>query len=171
MLNITKLPLTQATSERIRKWLGGDGAADFMQWLVTLDAVLTAEAGNLLLDAAAEPSKVDEARAKANEAAATLVDPLARGQALLELFAPVPRPNDARPQPAFLMQMMSLREAIDGGDVGVQDELEALRMQAEDDAERLFGRLVGGDSSAWPEAGEALGRLRAVRRAREALQQ
>lgn len=120
---------------------------------------------------AAERDAAQQRVAKANEAAATLVDPLARGQALLELFAPVPRPNDARPQPAFLMQMMSLREAIDGGDVGVQDELEALRAQAEADAERLFGRLVGGDSSAWPEAGEALGRLRAVRRAREALQQ
>ncbi len=120
---------------------------------------------------AAERDAAQRRVAKANEAAATLVDPLARGQALLELFAPVPRPNDARPQPAFLMQMMSLREAIDGGDVGVQDELEALRAQAEVDAERLFGRLVGGDSSAWPEAGEALGRLRAVRRAREALQQ
>lgn len=120
---------------------------------------------------AAERDAAQRRVAKANEAAATLVDPLARGQALLELFAPVPRPNDARPQPAFLMQMMSLREAIDGGDVGVQDELEALRAQAEADAERLFGRLVGGDSSAWPEAGEALGRLRAVRRAREALQQ
>lgn len=119
---------------------------------------------------AAERDAAQRRVAKANEAAATLVDPLARGQALLELFAPVPRPNDARPQPAFLMQMMSLREAIDGGDVGVQDELEALRAQAEADAERLFGRLVGGDSSAWPEAGEALGRLRAVRRAREALQ-
>jgi molecular chaperone HscB len=120
---------------------------------------------------AAERDAAQRRVAKANEAAATLVDPLARGQALLELFAPVPRLNDARPQPAFLMQMMSLREAIDGGDVGVQDELEALRAQAEADAERLFGRLVGGDSSAWPEAGEALGRLRAVRRAREALQQ
>lgn len=120
---------------------------------------------------AAERDAAQRRVAKANEAAATLVDPLARGQALLDLFAPVPRPNDARPQPAFLMQMMSLREAIDGGDVGVQDELEALRAQAEADAERLFGRLVGGDSSAWPEAGEALGRLRAVRRAREALQQ
>lgn len=119
----------------------------------------------------AERDAAQQRVAKANEAAATLVDPLARGQALLELFAPVPRPNDARPQPAFLMRMMSLREAIDGGDAGVQDELEALRAQAEADAERLFDRLVGGDSSAWPEAGEALGRLRAVRRAREALQQ
>ena len=120
---------------------------------------------------AAERDAAQQRVAKANEAAATLVDPLARGQALLELFAPVPRPNDARPQPAFLMQMMSLREAIDGGDVGVQDELEALRRQAEADAERLFDRLVGGDSSAWADAGEALGRLRAVRRAWEALQQ
>lgn len=119
----------------------------------------------------AERDAAQQRVAKANEAAATLVDPLARGQALLELFAPIPRPNDARPQPAFLMRMMSLREAIDGGDAGVQDELEALRAQAEADAERLFDRLVGGDSSAWPEAGEALGRLRAVRRAREALQQ
>lgn len=120
---------------------------------------------------AAERDAAQQRVAKANEAAATLVDPLARGQALLELFAPAPRPNDARPQPAFLMQMMSLREAIDGGDVGVQDELEALRAQAEADAGRLFDRLVGGDSSTWADAGEALGRLRAVRRAREALQQ
>lgn len=118
---------------------------------------------------AAERDAAQQRVAKANAAAAALVDPLARGQALLELFAPVPRPNESRPQPAFLMQMMALREAIDGGAAGVQQALDALQGLADADAERLFGRLVAGDGSVWADAGEALGRLRAVRRAREAL--
>lgn len=69
MLNIQEFPLPEAVAIRIRKWLGAEGASDFMAWLVTLDALLTAEAGNLLLASAEDPSKVDEARAKANEAA------------------------------------------------------------------------------------------------------
>jgi len=69
MLNIQPIALPEVVANSIRKWLGADGAADFMQWLVTLDAILTAEAGNLLLQAAEDPSKVDEARAKADEAA------------------------------------------------------------------------------------------------------
>lgn len=119
---------------------------------------------------AAERDAAQQRVAKANAAAAALVDPLARGQALLELFAPVPRPHEARPQPAFLMQMMQVREAIDGGTEGVQQALDALQGAADADAERLFCRLVAGDVSAWADAGEALGRLRAIRRAHEALQ-
>jgi len=69
MLNIQRIALPEVVANRIRKWLGGEGAADFMQWLVTLDAVLTAEAGNLMVMAAEDPSKADDARAKANEAA------------------------------------------------------------------------------------------------------
>src|SRR6185295_1336520 len=52
MLNIQPIALPEVVANSIRKWLGADGAADFMQWLVTLDAILTAEAGNLLLQAA-----------------------------------------------------------------------------------------------------------------------
>lgn len=68
MLNIQKFPLNQPAAERIRRWLGADGAADFMAWLVTLDAVLTAEAGNLMLESSGNESAVDDARAKAKEA-------------------------------------------------------------------------------------------------------
>jgi len=118
---------------------------------------------------AAERDAAQQRVAKANAAAATLSDPLLRGQALLELFSPSPRPSEPRPQPSFLMQMMSIREAIDGGGAGLEEELADLHGLAEADAERCFGRLLDGDGSAWGEASEALGRLRAVRRAREAL--
>lgn len=119
---------------------------------------------------AAERDAAQRRVAMANAAAAALADPLARGQALLDLFAPVPCPSEPRPQPTFLMRMMALREAIDAGEAGVADELSALQGEADADAARCFDRLVSGDGSAWADAGEALGRLRALRRAREATQ-
>lgn len=69
MLNLQKFPLNDVSANRIRRWLGGEGAAEFMAWLSTLDAILTAEAGNLMVMAAEDPSKADDARAKAAEAA------------------------------------------------------------------------------------------------------
>lgn len=69
MLNIQTMPVTELAASRIRKWLGAEGASDFMDYLATEEAILTAEAGNLLLEAQESPSRADEARAKANEAA------------------------------------------------------------------------------------------------------
>lgn len=109
--------------------------------------------------------------ARVNAAAAVLLDPLTRGQALLELWAPAPMPPEARARPEFLARMMVLREAIDEGsaDPEVHQDLEDLEGQANADAERHFARLATGEAAAWSEAGEALGRLRALRRAREEL--
>lgn len=69
MLNIQKFPLNQPASERIRSWLGAEGSKDFRDWLVTLDAIATAEAGNLMLEAVDTPGSADEARAAAEDAA------------------------------------------------------------------------------------------------------
>jgi hypothetical protein len=69
VLNIQKFPLNQPEGARIRRWLGGEGAIDFLAWLVTRDAILTAEAGVLMVESGETPSKADEAREKANEAA------------------------------------------------------------------------------------------------------
>ncbi len=69
MLNIQQLPLNQPASDRIRKWLGAEGSADFMAWLVAQDAILTAESGVLMVESGDNPSKADEAAQKAREAA------------------------------------------------------------------------------------------------------
>lgn len=69
MLNIQQFTLTKQASDRIKRWLGAEGASDFMQWLVTRDAVLTAEAGVLMTRSSENASNADEARVKANEAA------------------------------------------------------------------------------------------------------
>lgn len=109
--------------------------------------------------------------ARVNAAVAVLLDPLARGQALLDLWAPVPVPPEPRARPEFLARMMALREAIDERtvDSAVHDDLTELEIQANADAARHFERLAAGEAAAWSDAGEALGRLRALRRAREEL--
>jgi DnaJ-domain-containing protein 1 len=105
--------------------------------------------------------------ARANQAAAALLDPLGCAQALLDALAPMPRPAEPRPESAFLMAMMEIRERVDGeGVTAVEPELAALQARAEADAERFFGALEAGDASAWVSAAEAVGRLRAVARAR-----
>lgn len=119
-----------------------------------------------------DPARRSEAQARvaaANEAAARLLDPLTCAQALLDALAPEPRPAEPKPQPAFLMTMMEIREAIDGGGdrssalVAVAEQ----RERAEADARAAFEALQRGETRAWPEAAEAVGRLRALRRAEE----
>lgn len=117
-----------------------------------------------------DPARRSEAQARiaaVNEAAARLLDPLAGAQALLEALAPEPRPAEPRSSPTFLAAMMEVREAIDGGhgrDEALA-EVASMRRQAEEDARRAFGSLLRGASGAWAEAAEAVGRLRALRRA------
>lgn len=48
MLTLTKGQIPQPVAERIRRWLGAEGSQDFAQWLRTMSAIKTAEAGNLL---------------------------------------------------------------------------------------------------------------------------
>jgi hypothetical protein len=69
MIQINRLPITPDAAARIKRWLGAEGAREFMDWLVSLNAVLTAEAGNLLEQAGENASNADEARAKAEEGA------------------------------------------------------------------------------------------------------
>ena len=119
-----------------------------------------------------DPARRVEAQARVaavNEAAARLLDPLACAQALLDALAPVPRPAEPRPQPEFLMAMMEIREAIDaGGDLaGAWSAVAQQRALAEADARRAFEALQQGTPGAWTDAAEAVGRLRALRRAEE----
>lgn len=123
-------------------------------------------------DRFADPARRSEALARVaelNEAAARLLDPIGCAQALLDTLAPIPRPSEPRPAPAFLAAMLEMREAIDGGDdpAGVETELAGHRARAESDARAAFGQLTAGRTEAWAVAAEALGRLRALRRAQE----
>jgi DnaJ-domain-containing protein 1 len=105
--------------------------------------------------------------ARANQAAASLLEPLGCAEALLGVLAPQPRPADPRPDPAFLAEMIELRERLDAGEPEtVASDLAALEHAAQSDAEGAFARLLAGDGSAWRAAAEAVGRLRAVLRAR-----
>ncbi len=108
--------------------------------------------------------------AEANEAAAALLDPLACAQAAVDRLAPVPRPAEPRPTPGFLAAMLEVREAVDAGALDqAGPALDQMRRQAELDLASSFEALAGGDVSAWSLAAEAVGRLRAVRRALESM--
>jgi curved DNA-binding protein CbpA len=117
----------------------------------------------------AQRSGAQERLAQVNEAAARLLDPLGSAQALLEVLAPSPRPAEPKPAPTFLAAMMEIREAIDGGGdhAAALAEVAALRAQAEADARGAFTALAAGSQAAWNAAAEAVGRLRALRRAEE----
>jgi DnaJ-domain-containing protein 1 len=117
-----------------------------------------------------DPAHRDDAQvrvARANQAAATLLEPLGCAESLLAVLAPQPRPPEPRPNPLFLAEMIELRERLDAGDATtVASDLAALEQAARSDAEAGFARLLAGDTSAWRAAAEAIGRLRAVLRAR-----
>lgn len=117
----------------------------------------------------AQRSGAQERLAQLNEAVARLLDVLGSAQALLEVLAPVPRPVEPRPSPMFLAVLMEIREAIDhGGDrAAALMEVASLRAQAESDARGAFAALAAGSDAAWTTAAEAVGRLRALRRAEE----
>ena len=120
-----------------------------------------------------DPAARDEAQrrvAQVNESAATLLDPIACAQAALDRLAPQPRPAEPRPAPAFLAAMLEVREAVDAGSTHeARPALEGLAAEAERDLADAFAALVAGASGAWIRAAEALGRLRAVKRAHEAM--
>ncbi len=119
----------------------------------------------------AQRTQAIERMGAVNEAAAILLDPLARGQELLNLFRPDSHATDPRPEQGFLAEMMEIREAIDqhGGrtDPEIVQRLLQLSQSAQHDADYSFTALLQGDSSAWMASAEALGRLRALRRANE----
>lgn len=110
--------------------------------------------------------------AQVNEAATQLLDPLARAQALLDRAAPAPRPPEPRPRPDFLMSMMRVRDALDAGGSERAEalaELELIEHAARRDTAAYLASLRPADAAGWVAAAEAVGRLRAVRRAREAM--
>ncbi|MFM7808469.1 MAG: iron-sulfur cluster co-chaperone HscB C-terminal domain-containing protein [Planctomycetota bacterium] len=117
-----------------------------------------------------DPAQRADAQARvalANQAAATLLEPLGCAESLLAALAPQPRPAEPRPSPMFLAEMIELRERLDAGEAAsVASDLAALEQAAQADAEAGFERLLAGDSGAWNAAAEATGRLRAVLRAR-----
>lgn len=67
MLEITHLPLNQTAADRIRKWLGQEGAHDFALYLRTMAAIRAAEAGNRLCEESEDQNFV-EARQAAEDA-------------------------------------------------------------------------------------------------------
>lgn len=145
-------------------------------WRVQADAVRQAQRRAVARwhpDRFPDPAARAEAQvrvAEANEAAATLLDAIGCAQAALDRLAPSPRPPEPRPAPAFLAAMLEVREAVDAG-AGheARPALHALRDQAEADLSSAYAALEAGDAASWPRAAEALGRLRAVRRAAEAM--
>jgi DnaJ-domain-containing protein 1 len=105
--------------------------------------------------------------AASNQAAAALLEPLGCGEALLRLLVPQPGLAEPRPHPAFLVRMMELRERVDvEGLDAVEPDLREIEAAADADAEARFNELLSGDANAWLGAADALGRLRAVARAR-----
>lgn len=121
-------------------------------------------------DRFADPAARAEAQRRvslANRAASELLEPLGGAQAILQALAPDPRPAEPRPDPAFLALMIDIRERLDdGGAKAVEADLSELERAAGTDAEAAFHRLTAGDASAWHAAAAAVGRLRAIARAR-----
>ena len=65
MVVLNKGQIPPLLAERIRRWLGSEGSQEFAQWLRTMSAIKTAEAGNQLN----EPGQSEiEARALAADA-------------------------------------------------------------------------------------------------------
>jgi curved DNA-binding protein CbpA len=126
-------------------------------------------------DRVADPAERAEAAsrvARVNEAATQLLDPLSRAQALLDRATPTPRPPEPRPEPAFLMSMVHVREGLDAGGSERTEalaELDRIEEAARRDAASCLASLQPADAAGWIAAAEAVGRLRAVRRAREAV--
>jgi DnaJ-class molecular chaperone len=121
-----------------------------------------------------DPAERDAAQrrvAQVNEAATRLLDPLERGRAMLDAFAPPSRPTEPRPSPAFLSEMLGLHEGLASSEAGMQAEARArmaeLRADAEVEAKARFAQLATGDASAWLSAASALATLRATVRAME----
>jgi DnaJ-domain-containing protein 1 len=119
-----------------------------------------------------DPASRAEAQAQvaaSNQAAAALLEPLGCGEALLRLLAPATGAAEPRPDPAFLMRMMELRERVDAEGVeSVEPDLAEIEATALADADIRFRALLSGDPGAWTGAADAIGRLRAVARARGA---
>ena len=145
-------------------------------WRLEADAVRQAQrrmASRWHPDRFVDPAARADAQrrvAEANEAARTLLDPVGCAQAALERLAPEPRPAEPRPTPDFLAAMLEVREAVDAGATHeAAPALQQLRARAEADLAGAFEALQRGESGAWPRAAEALGRMRAVRRAMEAM--
>ena len=121
-----------------------------------------------------DPADRDTAQrrvAMVNEAAATLLDPLERGRALLEATAPSPRPAEPRPAPMFLAEMLELHEGLSSEDAptraAARERARELRQAAESEAAARFEAVKPGDGASWLAAASALATLRATVRALE----
>jgi DnaJ-domain-containing protein 1 len=146
-------------------------------WALTASQIRTAQRRRAVAahpdrqtDAARRDEAVSEA-ARINEAAAALLDPLSRGQALLELSAPSPRPPEPASDAAFLRLVLSLRESIDGAvtaddrRAAAAEVRDALAAAESDTAASMAAMLAHPDCATWSAAAAALARVRALRRA------
>ena len=68
MLAINPILLPDPQTKRIQKWLGTEGAKEFVEWLINRDAIASAEAANLLIESLNDPTKEADAKAKAMQA-------------------------------------------------------------------------------------------------------
>ena len=109
-----------------------------------------------------------------NAAASELLDSLSRGNAILQVLAPTPRPLEPKQNPSFLMRMMELREAVDGAGEDAQARaaiaeevaLELSAIELETDA-AMRALITRPEVETWSAAFDVLNRLRAMRRAHE----
>ncbi|MSR33801.1 MAG: hypothetical protein EXS12_03220 [Phycisphaerales bacterium] len=107
-----------------------------------------------------------------NAAAGELLDPLLRGNAILQSLAPEPRPQEPKQTPLFLMRMMDLREAVDGAGENAQArrdianevtaELRAIELETDT---AMCALITRPQVETWTAAFDALNRFRAMRRA------
>lgn len=124
-------------------------------------------------DLASRANALEES-SRINAAASELLDPLSRGNAILQALAPDPRPLEPKQNPSFLMRMMELREAVDSaGDdaqartaIAEQVALELHAIELETDA-TMRALITRPEVETWSAAFDALNRLRAMRRAHE----
>jgi molecular chaperone HscB len=115
----------------------------------------------------AERRRVLDEAVAVNEAWRVVRDPVRRAEALLALRGESCEGPDAKPSPAFLMEMMERREELESAKAGGAAALERLAASVEGDFERTRSRLGAaldaGDASFGP-AARLLAELRFHRR-------
>ena len=147
-------------------------------WRVTVEEIRAAQRRCSIVshpdrhtDLASRANALDES-SRINAAASELLDPLSRGNAILQALAPTPRPAEPKQSPEFLMRMMELREAVDGAgqdpqarrEIAAQVAAELRAIELETDA-AMGALLTRPQVETWRAAFDACHRLRAMRRA------